>query len=76
MLQCDGSGTQNPGFALEVPWRWVKGSLACTAKIRKIIKYMQKIWQKSPNEFARKAGIELLNEIRLSEGEAQESIMS
>ena len=53
--------------------RW---QLACTAKIRKIIKYMQKIWQKSPNEFARKAGIELLNEIRLSEGEAQESIMS
>ena len=37
---------------------------------------MQKIWQKSPNEFAWKAGIELLNEIRLSEGEAQESIMS
>ena len=31
---------------------------------------------KSPNEFALKAGIEYLNEIRLSEGETQESIMS
>ena len=28
--------------------------------------------KKSPNEFVHKAGIELLNEIRLSEGDAQE----
>ena len=31
------------------------------------------IWKKSPNEFA--FGIEYLNEIRLSVGEGQESIM-
>ena len=31
--------------------------------------------EKSPNEFALKAGIEYLNEIRLSVGEGQESIM-
>ena len=30
---------------------------------------------KSPNEFALKTGIEYLNEIRLSVGEGQESIM-
>ena len=32
--------------------------------------------KKSPNEFALKASTEKLNEIRLSEGEAQELIMS
>ena len=32
--------------------------------------------EKSPNEFALKATIEKLNEIRLSEGEAKDSIMS
>ena len=30
--------------------------------------------KKSPNEFALKTGIEKLNEIRLSEGEAREDI--
>ena len=31
---------------------------------------------KSPNEFALKTGIEYINEIRLSVGEGQESIMN
>ena len=37
--------------------------------------FLKETSEKSPNEFALKAGIEYLNEIRLSVGEGQESIM-